>query len=657
MMLTAPARERMPVLNCSPSTLDSIGGIVAAHARFTAMSEAPPVRLDPPVHAGDHALGRTDAEITLLEYGSYNCPFCHRAHDIVAGLRDRFGDRLRYVFRHRPITGNEEALRAAHLAEYAARTTDQFWHIHDRLMKRGPTIGQADCDRLDAALPPQAEHAAEWAAAEAHVAADRASAARSGALYSPTFYINGRRYDGAWDETSLAEAMLGSLGHRVHSAALDFARWAPSTGLLLLLMTLLAMALANSPLAARVEALWAMPAGFAAGGALFELPLREWINDGLLTIFFFVVGLEIKREFTIGRLATRRAAALPFAAALGGMLVPALLYLAIAPERFAHGWAIPTTTDTAFAIAIIALLGHRVPVELRIFLTAAVIVDDLAAIAIVALFYSEGISPGFAVGAALVTGLLIGLNRGGVYRPLPYALGGIALWACLHASGLHATLAGVILAALTPTRPPPDLRALLAQAETVLHDPLHSSDGGVLRHGPPEPVLRALDAIHDHMESPAAKLLRAIEPWSSYFVLPLFALANAGLQWTAGVTEGHGALIAAIVCGLVLGKPLGMLLGAWAAVRLGIAEKPAAFRWSQLAGAGALAGIGFTMSLYIAAKGLPAPDDFAAAKLAVFIASLAASAAGIALLAWSAPQVDERDAGADEQRGERKHAA
>ena len=621
------------------------------------MSDALPVRLDPPVHEADHALGNPAAPITLVEYGSYNCPFCHKAHEIVANLRDRFGERMRYVFRHRPITGDAPAERAAHLAEYASLITDRFWPIHDALMKRGPTLGNVDCDRLDADLPPREENERAWQAARERVAADRASAARSGALYSPTFFINGRRYDGAWDESSLAEAMLGSLGHRVQSAALDFARWAPSTGLLLLLMALAAVVLANSPLGARVEALWTLPLGFAAGGGAFVLPLREWINDGLLTVFFLVVGLEIKREFTIGRLSTRRAAVLPFAAAAGGMALPALLYLGLAPAGHAHGWAIPTTTDTAFAIALIALLGSRVPVELRVFLTAAVIVDDLAAIVVVALFYSGGIDLAYAGFAALVTAVLAGLNRGGVYRPLPYAMGGIALWACLHASGLHATLAGVILALVTPTRPPPDLRALLAQAEMVLHDPLHDAGGGVLRHGPPEPVLRALDALHDRIESPAAKLLRAVEPWSSYVVLPAFALANAGLVLSTGVFDGHGALMAAIFCGLVFGKPLGMFAGAWIAVRLGAAEKPAAYTWPQLLGAGTLAGIGFTMSLYIAAKALPAPGDFAAAKLAVFAASIAASAAGIALLAASATQVHERDAGADEDRREREGAA
>src|SRR5688572_18386005 len=424
----------------------------------------------------EHALGNPNAQFTLLEYGSYDCPFCQSAHEVVSNLRDRFGERMRYVFRHRPITGDDMALRAAELAEYAHESAGRFWEVHDALMKRGPGLAEGELDSLAQRLGLDTGDQAAWQRARAAVQADREDARRRGAAYAPTFLINGRRYEGPWDEASLAEAALRSLGHRVQSAALDFARWAPSTGLALLAMTLAAVALVN--LAPGFESFWTQPLGWTLGERAFSLPLRDWINDGLLTIFFLVVGLEIKRELTVGRLASRRAAALPLAAAAGGMILPAALYLAVAPASLAAGWAIPTTTDTAFAIAIIALLGTRVPVELRIFLTAAVVVDDLAAIAIVAVFYSDGIDLGYAGAAALVTALLAGLNRGGVYRALPYALGGLALWACLHASGLHATLAGVILAVLTPTRPPPDLRALLAQAETVLHDPMHQADGG-----------------------------------------------------------------------------------------------------------------------------------------------------------------------------------
>lgn len=590
----------------------------------------------------DHALGGADAGFTLIEYGSYHCPFCRSAHEVVANLRDRFGDRMRYVYRHRPISGDAKALRAAELAEYAHQTADRFWETHDALMKRGPALDERDLDELAAQLRLDRPGAEAWRRAQEKVRDDMEEARRSGAAYAPTFFINGRRYEGAWDEQTLAEAALGSLGHRVQSAALDFARWAPSTGLLLLMMTLAAVAAANSPLGPALAVFWELPIGLAAGGGSFELPLREWINDGLLTVFFLVVGLEIKREFTVGRLATPRRAALPFAAALGGMALPAAIYLAIAPPALAAGWAIPTTTDTAFAVALVALLGSRVPVELRIFLTAAVIVDDLAAIAIVALFYAGELDIVYGAASLAVCALLAVLNRGGVYRPLPYALLGIALWVCLHGAGLHATLAGVVLAAATPTRPPPNLKALLAQAQTIIDHELRHAGERVLRHGPSEPSLRALDALHDRIESPAAKLLRSIEPWSSYFVLPLFALANAGLALSGSIFKGHESLIVAIVLGLVLGKPAGMLLFAAAAVRLKLAVKPEAYSWRQLLGAGALAGIGFTMSLYIAAKAFAHEADFAAAKLAVFIASLAAGALGAALLARSAPKVDQR---------------
>jgi NhaA family Na+:H+ antiporter len=606
------------------------------------MTETPTNRLEPPLDVRrDHALGDARADITLVEFGSYTCPYCHAAHAVIADLRDRFGDRMRYVFRHRPTTADPDALRAAELAECAHETAGRFWEAHDALMTRGPSFTPADFAQVAAALglPPQAEAGDEaWRRARLRVQEHVESARRSGALLTPTFFINNRRYEGAWDESSLAEAMLGSLGHRVQSAALDFARWAPSTGLLLLLMLILAVGLANSPLGAAVEAFWNVPVGLRAGDGGFSLRLREWINDGLLTVFFLVVGLEIKREFTIGRLSTPRAAALPVAASIGGMLVPALVYLLVVPPGpLGYGWAIPTTTDTAFAIAIIALLGARVPVELRVFLTAAVIVDDLVAIAIVAVFYSGALDPAYIVASIAVTALLAGLNRWGVYRALPYGVLGIVLWACLHNAGLHATLAGVILAAVTPTRPPANLRALLAQAETVVHAEMRHSREAVLRHGPSEPTLRALDAIHDRIESPAAKLLRSVEPWSSYFVLPLFALANAGLAGSMAVVAGHERLMLAVVLGLVLGKPLGIVLFAAAAVRLRVATKPAAYTWRQMCGAGALAGIGFTMSLFIAAQSFSDAADFAAAKLAVFIASLVAAGLGSALL-WARPR-------------------
>ena len=601
-------------------------------------SSATAYRLSPPVQGGrDHCLGSDAADLTLVEYGSFDCPYCQGAHEVVANLRDRFGERLRYVFRHRPITGDVKAKAAAEMVEYAHESAGQYWEAHDLLMKKGTRLAEDDLQELAVRLQlpePAGAGAQARERARAKVDADIESAKASGAMVSPTFFINGRRYEGSWDESTLAEALNGSLGYRMQSAALDFARWAPSTGLLLLVMTVAAVGLANSPWGPALEAFWEMAVGLEAGGLEWKLPLRELINDGLLTIFFLVVGLEIKRELTVGRLASRRAAAFPIAAAVGGMLFPALIYLAIAPPAFAHGWAIPTTTDTAFAVALIALLGARVPVELRIFLTAAVIVDDLVAIALVALFYSGKLDPGYAAASAAVAVLLVLVNRSGIYRALPYALLGLILWIGLHRAGLHATLAGIVLALATPTRAPANLQALLAQAESVIHAEIGRSGERVLKHGPSEPALRMLDAIHDRIESPADKLLRSVEPWSSYLILPLFAFANAGLTLAFSLDPDHVRVGLAVACGLVIGKPLGMLAGSALAVRLGLASKPAAYSWPQLAGAAALAGIGFTMSLYIASKASPDPEAFAAVKLGVFGASIAAGALGVALLSY-----------------------
>jgi NhaA family Na+:H+ antiporter len=603
-------------------------------------------RLDRPVEPQtDHVLGPVEGQITLVEYGSYLCGYCHTAHEVVRRLRDDFGDRLRYVYRHLPLADRAEATRAAELAEYADKATGRFWEVHDILMRKGPAFAPGELDDIAErfGVPPRKDWDPEVARAVAtRVRTDARSGLQSGARVTPTFFINGRRYEGAWDEASLSEALLRSLGHRLHAASVDFARWAPSTGLLLLLMTLLALTLSNSAAGESFLAFWDRALALRLGRTEFGLPLIDWVNQGLLTIFFVVVGLEIKRELTVGRLASRRAAALPLAAAAGGMIGPALIFLSLAPESYGHAWGMTITTDTAFAVALIVLLGERVPVDLRVFLTAAVIADDLVAIAIVAAFYSGALHlEWLAVSAGLVAGL-VALNRAHVYRALPYAVVGTLLWLALHEAGIHATLAGVLLAAATPTRPPANLKALLAQAQAVIDAETRLTGDAVLRTGPSEPALHTLDAIHDRIESPASKILRAVEPWSSYLVLPLFALANAGLVFSAEVLAGRGTLVAAIVLALVAGKMVGIVVGAGAAVALKIATKPPSYGWRQVAGSGALAGIGFTMSLFIAGQAL-AGADFAAAKVAIYLASLLAGAIGVAIL-WK-PSAAGREVG------------
>ena len=597
---------------------------------------APGNRLDRPVDdRSDHVLGPRGAAVTLVEYGSYACPYCRAANERIAEVRDQFGDRMRYVFRHRPLVGVELARRAAELVERAP-DPKRFWDAHVKLMTRSETLTEDDVNAVASDLgvsadcgPPDDPAVIR---AKARVDADEASAAASGAIITPTFFINGRRYDGPWDESALADAMLGTLGHRVRSAALDFASWGPSAGLLLLAATIVAVVLTNTGLGPDFAAFWEQRFGLTFDEHGFSLSLQHWINDGLLTLFFLVVGLEIKREFTVGHLSGWRSAALPVAGAIGGMVAPAALYLLIVPSGpWMHGWGVPMSTDTAFAVALIVMLGSRVPVELRIFLTAAAIVDDLGAILAVAIFYSGALGLVYLAPAAALVGVLAMLRWSHVYTLAPYVIVGVALWACVLMSGLHPTLAGVILALFIPTRPPPNLTALTTQASAIITAEA-MEDGEVLRHGPSVPALRALDAIHDRIESPADRLLRNAGARSSYLVLPLFALANAGVALRADTFSGRERLTAAIVAGLVIGKPLGILLASALAVATRLALKPKEYSWAQLAGAAGLGGIGFTMSLFIAGEAFRSAADFEAAKIAVFIASVLSAVIGVALL-------------------------
>jgi NhaA family Na+:H+ antiporter len=571
--------------------------------------------------------------VTLVEYGSYACPYCRAANEEIADVRDRLGDRIRYVFRHRPLTGNDLARRAADLVE-CARDPEEFWAAHMTLMTRSATLTEEDLQAVEEDLVRRSGDSGaplDRQVAKARVDADVASSLASGVALTPTFFINGRRYDGPWDRSSLADAVLGRLGHRVHAAAINFASWGPSSGVLLLFATLVAILISNTPLGPAFDAFLHTDVGVRFAEYSFDLSLLHWINDGLLTIFFLVVGLEIKREMTVGRLASRLSAALPIAGALGGMLVPAGLYLLLVPSGpWSAGWGVPMATDTAFALALIFTLGHRVPVELRIFLTAAAIVDDIGAITVVALFYTEGVRPEYLAAGVVCAAGLFALNRWRVYRVTPYVIVGIALWICLHESNVHATLAGVILALAIPTRPPANLRTLIIQAETIIASEAQRS--GVLRHGPSMPALRTLDAIHDRIESPADRVLRHAAVRSSYVVLPLFALANAGVPFRDFVLHGHEALVLAIAVALFVGKPVGIVLACAIAVRSGLAVKPSAYTWRQLAGAGALAGVGFTMSLFIASQAFPNPGDFAAAKVAVFAGSAISAVLGVLIL-------------------------
>ncbi|MBK7779176.1 MAG: Na+/H+ antiporter NhaA [Ardenticatenia bacterium] len=421
-----------------------------------------------------------------------------------------------------------------------------------------------------------------------------------------------------------------------------------SGGLLLALATVAALVWANSPWREAYDQVWHLTGRVSLGDGGLALSLLHWIDDGLMALFFFVVGLEIKRELLVGELATLRQAALPVAAAIGGMVVPAALYMAFnAGGAGGRGWAVPMATDIAFTLGVMVLLGRRAPRRLRVFVTALAIVDDLGAVLIIALFYAGDILPSYLLAAALILALLLLLNAAGMRHPLPYALLGLALWLAVLQSGLHATIAGVLAALAIPVRARIDGREFLRRAQAslqVFRADLRGEAGHSLPTADQRVAIAALEASCEQAESPLHRLEDALHPWVTFLVLPVFALANAGVAvggdpgMALGEPIGRGILF-----GLVLGKPLGIVVACALVVRLGLAELPRGISWRHLTGAACLCGIGFTMALFIANLAYSRPEQIATAKLAILGASLMAGILGALVLAWSPPILMEDD--------------
>ncbi|MFN8677641.1 MAG: Na+/H+ antiporter NhaA [Thermomicrobiales bacterium] len=410
-------------------------------------------------------------------------------------------------------------------------------------------------------------------------------------------------------------------------------------GVLLLACAVLALLWANSPWHDGYHALWETELGLALGSWRFGESLRHWINDGLMAIFFLVVGLEIKREVLVGELASPRRAILPAIAALCGAAIPAGIYLAFnAGTNGAAGWGIPMATDIAFSLGVLALLGSRIPLGLKVFLTALAIVDDLLAVLVIALFYAGDLDPLALAAAVVILLLLILVNRLGARRPLVYGTLGLALWAAIFASGLHATLAGVLLALTIPARTRIDSDAFVNRGQKLLQQFARAGDPGdsVLTNGERQDTLAELEDVVEAAGAPLQRLEHSLHPWVVFAIVPLFALANAGVRVEGNLTAvmAHPVTLGVFV-GLVLGKQIGVLLGAWLATRLGWSELPAGVSWRQIYGVGWLAGIGFTMSLFVADLAFPRPDaapNLAAAKLGVLAASVVAGAGGWLIL-------------------------
>lgn len=405
------------------------------------------------------------------------------------------------------------------------------------------------------------------------------------------------------------------------------------SGSLLVVCAIVALAWANSPWSQSYFALRDTPVSFQIGDVAFALDLQHWINNGLMAIFFFVVALEIKRELALGDLSDTRKAALPVVAAVGGMILPAGLYLALNfGGKGATGWGIPMATDIAFAVAILALLGGRVPSQLRIFLLTFAIVDDVGSILVIAIYYTAHFSLPAMVLAIAVLGLILAMRWLGFRSTLAYLLPAIVFWAAMLKSGVHATIAGVILGAITPAKSAgPQSTFVDAVSESLpdVRDSLDREDSE--RH---EVMLGRIEELVRQTESPLHRLERMVHPWTAYLVLPLFALVNAGVAFSAEFIRQAftSAVTLGVVLGLVVGKVVGVTGFALLAVRLGWATLPAGVGWRHITGAGFIGGVGFTVSLFITGLAFSETVLIEEAKVGVLAASLVAALGGYLFL-------------------------
>lgn len=611
------------------------------------MAKGDTPKLTPAVGADDHTQGLPDAKVTLVEYGDYECPHCRQVQPIIAALRMRFGERLRYVFRHFPLNTMHPNAQAAAEAAEAAAAQGRFWEMHTLLFEHQGALDRRhlvvyatelglDIERFEQELD-------EKVYAE-RVQRDFLSGVRSGANGTPSFFLNGIRYDGPWDLDSLIAEIEKPLGVQVRLLFQQFTRLQASSGILLLAATLLALIWANSPWSDSYFELWETYLSISLGGLSLKESLLHWVNDGLMVIFFFVVGLEIKREVLVGELASLRRATLPLMAAIGGMLLPALIYVAFnagAPGQ--DGWGTPMATDIAFMLGLLTILGSRVPLSLKVFFTALAIADDLGAVLVIALFYSGEIHWVALVVAALILAGLIVLNRVGIRQPLPYALLGVGLWLAFFESGLHPTIAGVLLAMTIPATTQVQAEAYMAQCTSALGglggNAAAQASASASRNQ--QAAAQTLEVIAERIQSPLQRLERSLNPWVAYLIVPIFAFANAGVDVRGNLLDALTSPIAlGIIAGLVLGKSVGITFFAWLAIKLRLAELPVGVTWWQLFSASWLAGIGFTMSLFIAGSAFASPESLAAAKIAILAASLLASTIGFTLLITTTPALE-----------------
>ena len=588
-------------------------------------------------------------------YGDYLCPYCRSLRPVLDRLRQALGERMAYAFRHFP---NERAHPGAELVSIGAETAGRqgrFWDMHDALyayerpLDRDALLKIAGSLHLDMA---RFTKDLEDPKLRKRVEADLADGRANGVTATPTIFVDGLRYDGAWDFYSMLESLDRPVGVRVRRSARAFANLPTSAGLVLLAAAALALICANSPLAPAYQRFVHAQLGIGPTASVLSLSVAEWCSEGLLAIFFLILGLEIRREATAGTFTNWRAALAPVLASVGGVIVPALIYLAINPGPTAAGWSAPADTGVAFTLGVLAIFGARVSAGLKVFVATYAVVDDVLSILILAVFYPRSIHAEWLLAAAAAVAAMALFSRWRVYAAWPYLAATFGLWLCLHLAGVSGAISGIALAAFLPPRPVPNPGPLLAQAATALAELEHAERelkraGKGRRELQQEPVWdwasRNLSAAAERLLSPAERAERAVEPWSSYVVLPLFAFTSAGVAFAADLQAPDALrVLAGVALGLAIGKPAGIVLATWAASKTGIAVFPTGAAVTFL-GAACLCGIGDPLSLLLAEHAFQGGPYGAVAKIGVLAGSALAAALGTLTLALSpAPLTEAR---------------
>ena len=591
----------------------------------------------------------------VVLYGDYLCPYCRSLRPVLERLRQALGERMVYAFRHFP---NERAHPGATLMSIgveAAGRQGRFWEMHDALYGYEAPLDRNALLQIAASLGldmPRFTRDLGDPKLRRRVEQDLADGRANGVTATPTIFVDGLRYDGAWDFYSMLESLERPVGARVKRTARAFANLPTSAGLVLLAAAALALICANSPLAPAYQHFVHAQVGIGPMSSVLSLSVAEWCSEGLLAIFFLILGLEIRREGAAGTFTDWRAALAPLLAALGGVAVPAAIYLAFNPGPTAPGWSAPADTGVAFTLGVLAIFGARVSAGLKVFVATYAVADDVLSILILAVFYPRSIHAAWLLASAAMVAAMALFSRWRIYAAWPYLAATLMLWLSLHLAGVSGAISGIALAFFLPPRPVPNPGPLLAQAATALAELEHAERelkraGKGRRELQQEPVWdwasRNLSAAAERLLSPAERAEQAVAPWSSYVVLPLFAFTAAGVSLAADLQAPDALrVLAGVALGLAIGKPVGIVLATWAAARTRIAVFPAGATALTFLGAAFLCGIGDPLSLLLADQAFQTGPYAAVAKIGVLAGSALAVALGALILVFSPAPVTAR---------------